>query len=841
VVDKSEFNAAPDVLKELIPYLAIGWAPEETAGNQSLCGIYALSQGVRNLMDLDDLTTPLNFYFNALKNEIRGEAFKKFLREAVKRQLARDRPVVDSRGIDREMILAVRISRESDLEALVDKTMKEARFGHNNFYSVEELSHFVRYLNKKNKVTYRLGVISTQDRRTTTAYIVEGTDPLQELHYPVIWLHNNNDMHWESMGPKSSWEGLNIRKNWLLSENIKTLLNNGLYLVTTDTRGVEAEYTITARVKQWLYEVPPPRGLKAREDYIYVHTAKGPNADSWRVVGQATYDTIRNQEGFIPLDHVTMMIQYYISGRSGRLKCVEVTKEPTQPRPTTPEPKAANPITPISKLKDPPLPRTTYAGEPIRFSKGPSATGPMKTGPSATGPSATGPSATGPTKTAPTNTAPSGPGPTRPLRESQTTLPKDTVPGPSTTGTPRQRVILPNTPKTIQKPLARKTPTPPARHDQPTRNPSTAPRPRVPPGCRPRSITMPEFAAKRNQKDDWPKVRVLNMFLADIPDPDEHGERFGPFDLPYHQDQILLTLDETYEEDEPGPVRVRNQDQEEGWAHSANLRRVFNPFGLHNNNSQSQTSMDPNEAFREDMYPIDILRGKCNGNRISPHGTREDLVERLMALRQTRGVNLILYRTIRAAGVFAADEIVRVPGDPLASPEKQFYAFGLEPHKRGLVSGANLVREPRTWGARVQQHAHELTLPEDFRPIRPPKSVKDLIKPGSGLSLYGVDTPPEPAEEEVEKEAEKEAEKERLVSLETELWRPGSPVSAGPELVVNAVPERVTKGLFPARLSILRGFTPQGTKRPAEEVAGGDTVRSRLLGDTARRRLFFGR
>lgn len=276
---------------------------------------------------------------------------------------------------------------------------------------------------------------------------------------------------------------------------------------------------------------------------------------------------------------------------------------------------------------------------------------------------------------------------------------------------------------------------------------------------------MAQFTATRNRKNDWSRTRFLNFFIADVPDPDENGKSFGPdHDQPYHQDQVLLGLDDTYEPDVPGPVRVRTIDEDEGWAHSSNLRKVTDPFGLDLNSATTQYSMDPNEAFREDLYPTPILRGMCQGSGIDPRGSRQGIMAGLMAYRMSLGVPLILYRLVEAVGVFFKDDLVRVPGDPLANPGHTFRAFGLEPHKRGYVRGKDLVLEPRSWGARVKPHVHWLSAPYGSKWVQAPGSVQDLLPPGSNLSLHGVDTVVGEPIEGVEIESEREKE-ERLAGL----------------------------------------------------------------------------
>lgn len=277
---------------------------------------------------------------------------------------------------------------------------------------------------------------------------------------------------------------------------------------------------------------------------------------------------------------------------------------------------------------------------------------------------------------------------------------------------------------------------------------------------------MAQFIATRNRKNDWSRTRFLNFFIADVPDPDENGKSFGPdHDQPYHQDQVLLGLDDTYEPDVPGPVRVRTFDEDEGWAHSANLRKVTDPFGLDLNSATTQYSMDPNEAFREDLYPTSILRGMCQGAGIDPRGSRQEIMEGLMAYRMSLGVPLILYRLVEAVGAFFKDDLVRVPGDPLANPGHTFRAFGLELHQRGYVRGKDLVLEPRSWGARVKPHVHWLSAPYGSKWVQAPGSVQDLLLPGSKLSLHGADTVEGELMEGVEMESEREERQAGVVPM----------------------------------------------------------------------------
>ncbi|KFZ09409.1 hypothetical protein V502_08765 [Pseudogymnoascus sp. VKM F-4520 (FW-2644)] len=767
VVNASTFSANPDVVKELLPYLAKGWAPEETSGRGLLCGVYALSQAFKNVMGVS--RAPKGFGVDSLKDGIKGHKFRTFHIDVIKRRLL-------NTG-----------TREADLDRQVKQMMVQAGFGNTNFYSVEQLSEFVRYINKTNGVQYRLGIVTSHKEGLPSAYIVESDDPFKELHYRVLWLHNIDNSHWESFGPNSSRDGRKRRRNWKLLGDVKRVVNNGLYRVKIATEGDPKQYTLTALMDQWVYQVAPPLGLEPRDGFIYVHTTKGPNSDSWRVIGKSTMDTIRDQEGYIPMANLEEVESY----KDDAMK--ETARTPTdilagRIRPKTPPPptgeKPTGPITPG------PVPGGNQEGGLVTPGPTPGRTpGDNREGGGITTP---GPPQ-GPT---PGDNREGGglltPGPTPGDEElpDKGTIPSglsghitiDLPPTPNTDGPtvrgppvppviqiqeppailqptplpePRPKVIGPNTPLTIQTFLARRA-FAPRQHPYSTRGQFPGSRPRLPTG-RPKSRTMAEFTATRNRKNDWANTRFLNFFLADVPTADLTGRRFGVnHDQPYHQDQVLLSLDETYEPDVPGPVRVRTIDEDEGWAHSANLRKVIDPFGLDLNAATTQYSMDPNEAFREDLYPTAFLRGLCQGSGVDPRGTRQEVMAGLTAHRMELGVPLILYRLVEAMGTFARDDLVRVPGDPLAHPEEYFRAFGLEPHKRGYVRGRDLVAEPKSWGARVRPHVHELTAPYDLKWAEAPDSVEDLVPPGSKLTLHGVDTVPDVVMGEAGQETERE-------------------------------------------------------------------------------------
>ncbi|OBT99496.1 hypothetical protein VE01_02825 [Pseudogymnoascus verrucosus] len=770
VANKAYFSASPDVVKEFLVCLAKGWAPEHTSGDRHLCGVYALHQSFRSMMGGTQALR--GFGFKALKDEIGSERFKTFHRNAIRSRM-------EKFGF-----------QGADLDEAVKQAIDQAGFGNNDFYSVEELSEFVRYINRMYNVQYRLGIVSKFDKRIPSAYIVEGDDPLNQLHYRVIWLYNIDNNHWESFGPKSSEDGRKARRKWRLLENLETVVNNGLYRVTVATEGVPAEYTLTTLIDQWVFQVAPPEGLEPREGLIYVHTTKGPNSDSWRVVGESSMETIRHQEGFIPLANLEVVNTYIIP--HDRRGMVEKSRKPTNildqrtgkrkrtpPPPEQPPapggtsgaaPGATGGCTTIGATTEgQEQPGQEQPGqEPIPTGLPGRVTGPQNDLPIT--PGNDGPTVRGPVETPtwiegpqakrvePRIQLPPTPGSNGiTFRGPQTNqpggliiqIPEPVIVQPIPPPDPRPKVIGPNTPLTISTFVNRRAFAPRPRPDS-TRGPSLGAHPRLPPG-RPKSRTMAEFTATRNLKNDWARTRFLNFFLADVPDTDADGKRFSPnHDQPYHQDQVLLALDETYEPGIPGPVRVRTFDEDEGWAHSANLRKITDPFGLDLNSATTQYSMDPNEAFREDLYPTAFLRGLCQGSRIDPNGSRQEIMAGLAAHRMELGVPLILYRLVEAVGVFFKDDLVRVPGDPLANPDEKFRAFGLEPHKRGYVRGRDLVAEPRSWGARVRPHVHGLTAPFDVKWALPPGNVKDLVPLGSKLSLHGLNTPPREENGEVE-------------------------------------------------------------------------------------------
>lgn len=731
MVNKARFRASPDVVKELLVCLAKGWAPEKTPGSGDLCGVYALHQAYQNMLGGAQILEA--FKFDALKQGIASDDFKTFLTDALKKQIGRS-------GL-----------QGAALDAQVQQMMKEGNYGGNSLYSIEELSVFVHYMNKMYNVAYRVGVVTTQKKEIASAYIVEGDDPFSELHYRVLWIHNSDNTHWESFGPNPSAEGRRLRRHWELLKYVKKVVDNGLYRVITATQGVRDEYTLTSLTDQWVFQVAPPEGLEPRDGFIYVHTTKGPNSDSWRVVGKSTMDTIRDQEGFIPLANVEVVSSY--KNPDGKKGMIEVARNPTdfptqQRGGQTPPPPIDTevPLTPGGTPSGPRPGGTMAPGGTLGGQKLPGE-GPTPSelpGQAAACPTIElppSPQSPGPTTRGPGTTTTQTQGPPEPPQPPTPQTPEPEIVQPIPPPTPRPKVIDLNTPLTIKTFVARRPFAATPQYPHATRGQSLGARPRLPPG-RPKSRTMAEFTATRNQKNDWAQTRFLNFFLADLPDADETSKRFGAsHGQPYHQDQVLLALDETYEPDVPGPVRVRTIDEDEGWAHSDNLRKVTDPFGLDLNSATTQYSMDPNEAFREDLYPTDFLRGLCKGSRVDPRGSRQEIIAGLMAHRMALGVPLILYRLTHAMDVFAKDDLVRVPGDPLAHPEKFFRAFGLEAHKRGWVRGGDLVAEPRSWGARVRPHVHELTAPWGLKWALPPDSVEDLVKAGSGLSLHGVDTP----------------------------------------------------------------------------------------------------
>ncbi|KFX96580.1 hypothetical protein O988_05246 [Pseudogymnoascus sp. VKM F-3808] len=769
--DKTKFSATPDVVKEFIICLTKGWAPEQTSGNALLCGIYALSQSFKNMTNVEKS----EFSFNVLKEGIASKEFKKFHKDVIKSRIEKNEGLAGK-----------------DLTKRIKEIMDHGQFGKSKYYSIEELSEFVRYLNKMHNTTYRVGVVSTTDKKVTSAYIVEGDDPLSELHYPILWLHNINSNHWESFGPNPSRKGRQLRQAWQLRKNVETVVNNGLYRVRIATQGFPADYTLTTLEDQWVFQVAPPRGLEPREGFIYVHTARGPNADSWRVVGKSTGHTIRYQEGYIPLANLAETAVSHHPKRDDGWETVP--RKPTNfPKPPKrgnppPGPTAGGPADPSDAFGGTAIgpggpgctqqgtgTTTTTPGLPGAGAGGQGPTGPRPTTPPGqttvgpTGLPATPPSSggvavggpnppvptTGTTTQLPPTPGSEGPGLRGPIVTTIATTGTTTVQGPGAQGkepekveiieipvplpppTPRPKEIELNTPLTIKTFLQRR-PFGPPQSPHATRVQSSGARPRLPPG-RPKGRTLAELNATRMKKNDWPQIRFLNFFLADVPDADENGHRFGTdHDQPYHQDQVLLSLDDTYEPGVAGPVRVRTIDEDEGWVHSSNLRKITDPFGLDLNSATTQYSMDPNEAFREDLYPTSSLRGICNSFHISPQGTRQELIAGITAHRLELGVPLILYRVVEAIGVFSRDDLVRVPGDPLAHPDDYFRAFGLEPHKRGFVRGGGLVVEPRTWGARVKPHVHELTAPRNTKWAHPPVNVNDLVPKGSGLALHGM-------------------------------------------------------------------------------------------------------
>ncbi|OBT63773.1 hypothetical protein VE03_06925 [Pseudogymnoascus sp. 23342-1-I1] len=823
VVDMAHFIAHPDIVKEFLPCLAKGWAPEETSGDRNLCGVYALQKAFKNIMGV--AKSKKKYGFKSLYEEITSPNFRKFLRDGIKRRVERT-------GL-----------QGAEAKTAVTQIMNHGYYGHTKNFSIEELSEFVRYINETRNVRYRVGVVTLPEPPENeeiqvpvipSAYIVESDDPFKELHYPVLWLYNILNNHWEAFGPNPGKAGRDARRDWKLFKNVRKAVNNGLYKVTTDTQGVPNEYTLTTRVNQWVYQVAPPPGLEPRDGFIYVHTTKGPNSDSWRVEGVSTMDTIRDQEGFVPLANLEVMESCKDPTTEG---VVEHTRKPTdfqaqqngQRTPPPPPPGA-----------EPPTPGPTPGGR-----KGCTMLGLFPPGGEEL--PVEEPTPTQPPVQLPPSPEPESPkGPGLPIT-TQTQEPQSKLPEPPTIHipeppvilqptpppAPRPRVIDLDTPLTIKTFLARREYAPPPQF-QATQAPSLGSRPRLPPG-RPKSRTMAEFTAARNQKNDWAHTRFLNFFIADVPDEDETGQRFGHHhDQPYHQDQVLLGLDETYEPGVSGPVRVRTIDEDEGWVHSDNLRRVTDAFGLDANSATTQYSMDPNEAFREDLYPTHILRGLCQGSALNPNGSREDVIATLTAHRMQLGVPLILYRLVDAVGAFAKGDVVRVPGDPLGNPDQLFRAFGLEPHQRGFVRGADLVAEPRSWGARVRPHVHELRAKAGLKWALPPTDVEDLVRAGSGLSLHGVDTPGA-AKAVVGETEEERAEREAgfaPAATVVPFRHPGqreTTKDGTPTFFTRLLPSQAAQ-LPAANLANRAGQTAQTShsKRGADEDLGGDSSRRRV-------------
>ena len=193
--------------------------------------------------------------------------------------------------------------------------MENSEFFSESFFSIEQMTSFLRYLEKQhnnNKRSYRLGVVSPDKNEKGKHAVYLSSN---EARLPVIWLYNTGHGHWHSIGPSPEKRGLVYRKRWDLESNIKTVVDNGLYRVKRDVDGVDREYLLGSHAGQWVYQVERPSQLSDRPGYIYVHTTQGPNQDAWKVPGDCDASSVRGEEGFILVEALEEVVFYTVLER----------------------------------------------------------------------------------------------------------------------------------------------------------------------------------------------------------------------------------------------------------------------------------------------------------------------------------------------------------------------------------------------------------------------------------------------------------------------------------------------------------------------------------------------
>lgn len=306
-------NGPSEALKELLPVLAKGWAPEETSGLNDLCGAHALSQGILNTLRLrHEHATLLPWaQFEQLSMEMASASFKEWVRTNLRLLWSPtfERPASNLTPSTLQFFQGL---REEDISERLDVEMSNAEIFSESFFSIDQMASFVLYLEKQHnnsQRSYRLGVVSP-DRNETGKYAVYLSG--NEAHLPVIWLYNTGHGHWQSIGPAPDRVGLRGRKRWGLESNIKTVVDNGLYRVERDVDGVDREYLLGCRTGQWVYQVERPSQLSERPGYIYVHTTQGPNQDPWIVPETHSAVSIRGEEGFISVEALKEMVTYTV-------------------------------------------------------------------------------------------------------------------------------------------------------------------------------------------------------------------------------------------------------------------------------------------------------------------------------------------------------------------------------------------------------------------------------------------------------------------------------------------------------------------------------------------------
>lgn len=632
---KAAFDAPSNVLKELLPYLAQRWGPEDTAGNNHLCGIYALTAALKNIMTFLGEQVPAWVDFAYLQNEMQCDTFKNSVRSSITHELSSGEPEKAPPGVNQEYWTA---QRQFKLDAGVKMMMGE--FNHKTFYGVEQLSRFLMHLNEKHHVHYRLGVVTTQKEPPTRAFIHEDPNSRPGLHYPVIWLHNYMHQHWESIGPNITANGRKDVVFWKLMVNVKTVVESGLYLVKSNIVGLEAQYELTASKNQWLYEVAPPEQLGSREGYVYVHTPNGPNADAWRVAtagNQSNQDTIRGQEGFAPVGALKATTRYvFLTGSISVWKTADVTKR---------------------------------AGA-VHIAK---------------------------RKRGPEEAATEGP--------NKRTSPKSATPRPTNVS----NNPAPSTPKSIASRLATTKSINIMRNPASNASKSTTSRPATTMSKKdiidPRELGLVRNTPPNNTYSEYFRRTPLRLFQAFVPWKAPWVTDFKEGYLTYSPDQILLAIDESFEEDRSRPCRVRDSKGREGWADPKFLRQIEMPFGIHRSLVYESKSTDDTVAYPEDQFPDWAVQALCVFHAQWTVGTRQDCLDRLRKEREERGVPLMLWTTKVAGGGFELGVKVRVEGDPTIDPDAQYVAYGLYGKvSKGVVWGNQLQRTRYTWGLRLRRH-----------------------------------------------------------------------------------------------------------------------------------------
>lgn len=297
--DGGQALTARESLRELLPLVALGWAPEWIHGEGLYCGIRAFARSLSNLYGYHTANTiPKRCTFPHLLKTLLSKEFIQWRNEQVPVAMSLD---------------------EAHLPEFNNK---------NNFFSVDDLRYLLEYMQVKEflPIKFRLGVIGHTSKnrgiQLTTILIQRPITTDNEPH-PVIWLHNIRANHWESIGPRPSYDGLALFKYWGLHAAAKEIVEQGLYKITPQSAQKNAQgpssedfgdKLLRLKARGVVYKHPShqtamPYQYKEKDHWFYGLTARSEGHDRYDRDHGPVFKSAE-LEGFVWEKSVTRVEEY---------------------------------------------------------------------------------------------------------------------------------------------------------------------------------------------------------------------------------------------------------------------------------------------------------------------------------------------------------------------------------------------------------------------------------------------------------------------------------------------------------------------------------------------------